>query len=161
MVDHAGSMAVVEFQLERTINAPIAVVFARLADINGHNEWMPKRGSILRHTHQTSPGESNLGTTFLDKTVFGPTPGQIVEFEPPHTLVYHWWDRSKTGKLKAEGWPGYSLHSESDNSTLVRHHAKLHTYRLYRMVTPLLRKIAVRERTVTMDALKRSFETTG
>lgn len=154
-------MGVIEFELERTIKAPIEDVFARLADINGHNEWMPKKGSILRHTHQTSPGEPTLGTRFLDETVYGPTPGEIVEFHAPHTLVYHWWDSSKSGKLKAEGWPGYSLESADDNTTLVRHHAKMHTYRFYRLATPILRRIAVKERTTTVDALKASFETTG
>jgi uncharacterized protein YndB with AHSA1/START domain len=149
---------VIEFELERTIKAPIQDVFARLADINGHNAWMPKKGSILRHTQQTSPGEPNLGTTFLDETSYGPTPGEIVEFQAPHTLVYHWWDTSKSGKLKLEGWPGYSLETVDDDTTLVRHHARMHTYRIYRLVTPILRRIAVRERTATLDALKVSFE---
>ena len=39
------TMGVVEFDLERTIKAPIQAVFARLADINGHNELMPRKGS--------------------------------------------------------------------------------------------------------------------
>jgi len=154
-------MGVIEFEVERTIKAPIEDVFARLVDINGHNDWMPKKGSILRHTQQTSPGEPTLGTTFLDETTYGPTPGEIVELHAPHTLVYHWWDRSTSGRLQTEGWPGYSLESAADNTTLVRHHAKMHTYRLYRLATPLLRRIAVKERTTTVDALKASFETTG
>ena len=104
-----GHMGVIEFELERTIKAPIEAVFSRLADINGYNEWMPEKGSILRHTHQTSPGEPAEGTTFLDRTTYGPTPGEIMEFRAPHTLVYHWWDSSETGEPKAEGWPGYSL----------------------------------------------------
>ena len=102
-------MGVIEFEVERTIKAPIEDVFARLVDINGHNDWMPKKGSILRHTQQTSPGEPTLGTTFLDETTYGPTPGEIVELHAPHTLVYHWWDRSTSGRLQTEGWPGYSL----------------------------------------------------
>ena len=151
-------MGDIEFELERTIKAPIEQVFARLADINGHNEWMSKKGSILRHTQQTSPGEPGLGTTFLDQTTYGPTPGEIVEFQPPHTLVHHWWDKSKSGTLKAEGWPGYSLQSAADNTTLVRHHAKMHTYGPYHLATPVFRRIALKERTATMDALKASFE---
>jgi len=154
-------MGVIEFELERTINAPIEAVFARLADINGHNAWMPTKGSILRRTQQTSPGEPTQGTTFLDETAYGPTPGEILELQAPHTLVYHWWDRSRSGKLKAEGWPAYSLQRAGDDTTLVRHHAKMHTYRLYRLATPVFRRIAVKERTATVDALKASFETIG
>lgn len=151
-------VGVIEFELERTIEAPIEDVFARLADINGHNAWMPKKGSILRHTKQTSPGEPTLGTTFLDETAYGPTPGEIVEFHAPHTLVYHWWDSSRSGKYKAEGWPGYWLESADGNTTLLRHHAKMNTYRMYRLATPIFRRIVLKERTATVDALKASFE---
>ena len=98
-------MGVIEFELTRTVDARIEDVFARLADVEGHNDWMPKKGSMLRRTQQTSPGAPALGTTYLDETSYGPTPGEIAEFEPPHTLVYHWWDRSKAGRLKLEGWP--------------------------------------------------------
>src|SRR5690606_31555758 len=58
----------IEFELERTIRAPIDQVFARLVDIDGYNEWMAGTGSMLRHTRQTSPGEPAGGTTFIDDT---------------------------------------------------------------------------------------------
>ena len=151
-------VGVIDFELERTIKAPVHDVFARLSDIEGYNRWMPSKGSIRRHTRQTSPGEPGLGTTFIDDTAFGPTAGEILEFDPPHTLTYHWWDRSRSGKLKAEGWPGYSLDTADDGTTLLRHRARLNTYGLYRPATPILRRIAVRERTATVEALKASFE---
>jgi hypothetical protein len=56
-------MGVIEFDLTRTVHARIQDVFARLADINGHNDWMPKTGSMIRRTRQTSPGAPSLGTT--------------------------------------------------------------------------------------------------
>jgi uncharacterized protein YndB with AHSA1/START domain len=155
------AMGVIEFELSRTVRAPIDDVFARLSDINGHNQWMPKKGSIFRHTQQTSAGEPALGTTFLDETVYGPTPGEIVEFHAPHSLVYHWWDSSKSGRLKAEGWPGYSLEVAEEGTTVVRHHARMRTYGVYRLATPIFRRIAVRERTVTVDALRASFESSA
>ena len=96
-------MGVIEFDVTRTVHAEITDVFARLADIDGHNDWMPKNGSMLRRTRQTSPGAPALGTTFVDETSMGTTSGEIAEFEPPHTLVYHWWDRSTSGKLRARG----------------------------------------------------------
>ena len=151
-------VGVIEFDVVRTISAPIEQVFARLADIEGHNDWMPKKGSILRRTQQTSPGECTLGTTYLDETSLGATPGDVVEFDPPHRLVYHWWDSSKAGKVKLEGWPGYSLEATDPMTTLVRHHATMHTHGLYRFATPLLRRVVVKERTATVDALKLSFE---
>jgi uncharacterized protein YndB with AHSA1/START domain len=152
-------MGVIEFELERVVRAPIHDVFARLADIEGYNDWMPSKGSIRRRTEQTSPGEPGLGTTFVDATRFGRTPGEIEEFEPPHTLVYHWWDRSGRGRLHAEGWPAYSLAVTGDGGTLVRHHARVVTHGVYRLATPVLRRIAVKERTTTIEALQASFET--
>lgn len=152
-------MKTIEFELERTIQAPIDQVFARLVDIDGHNTWMPKKGSILRKTTQTSPGEPTVGTTYVDETSEGTLPGEILQLEAPHQLVYHWWDKSKPGKLKSEGWPSYSLEPAGDNGTLVRHHAKLTMYGFTRLLAPVYRWFAVRERTATIDALKASFET--
>ncbi len=50
-------MGSIEFELERTVKAPIHDVFARLSDINGHNEWMPKKGSIFRQVLGSVHGE--------------------------------------------------------------------------------------------------------
>jgi uncharacterized protein YndB with AHSA1/START domain len=121
-------MKPIEFELERTIRAPIDQVFARLVDIEGHNNWMADTGSMLKHTRQTSPGEPTVGTTFVDETSQGPMPGEIAEMEAPHTIVYHWWEKSKSGKLKFEGWPSYHLQSSGDSETLVRHRGKLVSY---------------------------------
>lgn len=154
-------MGVIEFELTRIVEAPISDVFARLADITGHNEWMPSRGSILRRTEQTSSGPPTLGTTYVDRTLFGRTPGEILEFEPPQSLVYHWWDRSRAGAVRLEGWPGYTLESGGAETTLVRHHNRMVTHGMYRLATPVLRRIAVRERTATLEALRRSFESRG
>lgn len=151
-------MGVIEFEVSRTVPADISDVFARLADINGHNDWMPKTGSMLRRTRQTSPGPPALGTTYRDETTFGPTPGEIAGFEPPHTLVYHWWDTSKAGKVTLEGWPAYRLEPSDGGSTLVHLNARLHTYGVYRLASPVLRRIAKKERTVTLEALAASFE---
>jgi uncharacterized protein YndB with AHSA1/START domain len=151
-------MKPIEFELERTIRAPIEQVFARLVDIEGYNDWMAGTGSLLKHTRQTSPGEPTVGTTFVDETSQGPAPGEIAEMEAPHTIVLHWWDRSKPGKLRFEGWPSYHLQSSGDGQTLVHHRGKLVSYGLWRLGRPIWRRFAVKERTVTVDALKASFE---
>jgi uncharacterized protein YndB with AHSA1/START domain len=98
-------MKPIEFELERTVRAPIEQVFARLVDIDGHNAWMAGTGSMLKHTQQTSPGSPAVGTTFVDETSQGAMPGEIAEMEAPHTIVFHWWEKSTSGKLKFEGCP--------------------------------------------------------
>ena len=72
-----------ELNLERMIKAPISVVFDRLADIEGHNEWQPHKGSIRRKSVQTSPGPVGQGTTYEDSTLFGKAPGEVETFERP------------------------------------------------------------------------------
>ena len=151
-------MKTIEFDLERTIPAPIDQVFARLVDINGHNDWIADKGNLLQHTRQTSLGEPIVGTTYVDQTKQGQVQGEIVELEQPHTVVYHWWATSGSGKVTMEGWPGYSLQPAGSGGTLVRHHATLKTYGLYRLAAPILKRMALRERTATVDALKASFE---
>lgn len=151
-------MKPIEFELERTIGAPIEQVFARLVDIEGHNDWLADTGSMLKRTRQTSSGEPGVGTTFIDETTQGTMPGEIVELEAPRTVVYHWWEKSRSGKLKFEGWPSYHLEPSGAGGTRVRHRGKLVAYGAWRLGTPLFRRMAVRERTITVDALKKSFE---
>ncbi|MDT0212458.1 hypothetical protein Q9R29_01045 [Rothia sp. ARF10] len=150
-------MGVVEFELARVVHAPIGDVFDRLADIEGHAQWMPDRGSIHRSSEQTSPGPVGVGTTYVDHTSFGSMPGDVVEFERPTRLVYHWWDRSRGGRLKAEGWPGYRLEAKGDHTTIVHHHARLETHGLHHLATPVYALLARRERTATVEALQASF----
>ena len=84
-------------------------------------------------------------------------PGEIAELERPHTIVFHWWEKSKWA-AEVEGWPSYHLQPSGDTQTLVRHRGKLMSYGVWRLGTPIWRRLAVKERTITLDALKASFE---
>ena len=150
-------MGEAELHLERMVKAPITAVFERLADIEGINEWQPHKGSIRRKSVQTSPGPVGLGTTYEDSTLFGKAPGEVVTFERPQRLVYHWWQKAPWGATLAEGWPGYTLESVGERETLVRHDATLQTYGIYGPATPVMKRIALRERTAVLDALEASF----
>ncbi len=153
-----SAMGTAEFELQRTVPAPVDEVFARLADIEGHNDWMPGKRSIHKHSRQTSPGPTGVGTTYVDETAFGKAPGEVLEYDAPRRLVYHW-RQTMLGRPTAEGWLGYTLEPATDGGTAVRHDARLQTYGLYRPATPMLRLIARRERTTTLEALVASFGT--
>ena len=92
------------------------------------------------------------------ETSQGPMPGEITQLEAPHTVVFHWWEKSRSGNLKFEGWPSYRLQRIDDNTTLVRHRGRLESYGVWRLGTPIWRRLAVKERTITLEALKASFE---
>jgi uncharacterized protein YndB with AHSA1/START domain len=149
-------MAVYEFELERVIAAPIEAVFDRLADIEGHHDWMPHKGTIFRATEQTSPGPPRRGTTYVDRTSVGSTPGEIAVFQRPTRLVYHWWEPWR-GRIIAEGWPGYELTDAGDGTTRVRHAARLQVRGIRQLAMPVYRYLARRERTATLEALQASF----
>ncbi|WP_183407040.1 SRPBCC family protein [Nocardioides marmorisolisilvae] len=151
-------MGIIEFELQKVVNAPADQVFTRLADINGHNDWMPAKGSIRKHSEQTSPGAPGPGTTYVDQTKMGEAPGEIEVFEPSRRLVYHWWDQGRGGRLKYEGWPAYTLEEQADGTTLVRHDARIQTYGIYNLAVPMFRVMAKKERTVTLGALAASFD---
>ena len=150
-------MGEAELHLERMIKAPITVVFDRLSDIEAINEWQPHKGSIRRKSVQTSPGQVGLGTTYEDSTLFGKAPGEVSAFDRPRELEYHWHQKAPWGAMLAEGWPGYSLEPVGENETLVRHYARLRTYGIYAPATPVMKRIAIRERTAVLDALEASF----
>ena len=152
-------MGEAELHLERMIKAPITAVFDRLADIEGINEWQPHRGSIRRRSVKTSPGPVGLGTTYVDSTRFGRAPGEVSTFDRPTRLVFHW-HQSVAGRILAEGWPGYDLEAVVESETLVRHHVRLRTYFVYAPATPILERIARRERTAVLDALEASLADT-
>ena len=150
-------MGEAELNLERLVKAPINAVFERLADIESINEWQPHKGSIRRGSRVTSSGPVGLGTTYEDSTLFGKAPGEVSVFDRPTLLEYHWWQKAPWGSMLAEGWPGYTLEPVGESETLVRHHARLRTYGVYGPATPVMKRIAVRERTAVLDALEKSF----
>lgn len=96
-------MKPIEFELERTIRAPIEQVFTRLVDIDGYNDWMAGSGTMLKQTRKTPSGPASVGTRVV-------------------------------------------------------HHARLMAYGIWRLGRPIWRRLAVKERTITVDALKASFE---
>jgi uncharacterized protein YndB with AHSA1/START domain len=69
-----------------TIDRPIDEVFAYLADVERHPEWV----SSVLNTKKTSDGPMGLGATFTEEgKVLGrrlQTEWEITAYEPPHTI---------------------------------------------------------------------------
>lgn len=135
---------------------PIEGVFDRLADIEGYNSWMSTKGIFSSCTKDT-PGPVRHGSRYTDRTRIAVVRGEVSEIERPRRLVFHY-RLEILGLRLMEGWPGYDLERDDDGATLVRHVARAELYGVFRMARLVIRRIAIRERTLTVDALKRSLE---
>ena len=154
-------MATSEFEkTQRTIQAPLTDVFARLADVEGHNQWMAKKGGVLRQTKQTSSGPVGVGTTYEDSDEV--RAGRRAR-SSSSTRRAVWCTtggtRTSSGRTKFEGWPGYTLEAVSEGETLVRHDAKLKTYGIYRHRDARADDDHREEgTTAVLDSLQKSFQ---
>ena len=117
----------------------------------------PTRAASAAVRARPRDGPVGAGTTYEDSTLFGKAPGEVETFEQPTRLVYHWAQKAPWGSMLAEGWPGYTLEAVGPQETLVRHDARLRTYGIYGPATPVMKRIALRERTAVLDALEASF----
>lgn len=143
-------------EYERTIESPIEEVFARLADIDRYEEWLPHsgiyRGGRLAET-DTAPEE---GAEFFDHTPLGRLRGEITELDPPRRLAFRQRLRWK-GKLVFESRPRYTL-VPKNGGTRVVHEAEGELHGAFRLARPLVWLIATKERQRILDELKRSLE---
>ena len=151
-------MADLEFELQRTIQAPIADVFARLADVEGHNTWMAQEGQHPAADRADLVRSGGVGTTYEDSTRYGDDAGRDRRVRPAAPSGAPLVGQDLVRRTKFEGWPGYTLEAVGEGETLVRHDAKLKTYGIYSIATPVLTMIAKKERTAVLDSLQKSFE---
>lgn len=146
----------IRVSINETIGRPIEEVFEQLVDIDRYPDWMPDTGIFL-NCWKESEGPVGLGTTFVDKTRLGTVKGDITAFKRPHTVTFHYTDYM-FGRKVIEGWPAYTLEPNGPSSTRVHHKAEAHLYGVYRLFQPIFQKIARKERTGTLHALKASLE---
>jgi uncharacterized protein YndB with AHSA1/START domain len=149
----------VHVEIEETIHRPVEDVFNRLVDIPNYPNWMPDDGLFITCT-KDSEGPVGLGTRYSDKTRFGWVRGEISEFEPPRRIVFHYIGKD-LGIKTIEGWPGYTLEPDVKGGTKVLHVAQARLYGPFKLLKPLVQRLAQRERQRTVDALKRSLESEG
>jgi uncharacterized protein YndB with AHSA1/START domain len=146
----------IRVSITETIDRPIAEVFEQLVDIDRYPDWMPDTGIFL-DCWKESEGAVGLGTTFVDKTRLGTVKGDITAFERPNLVTFHYTDYL-FGRKVIEGWPAYTLEPIGSSSTRIHHRAEAHLYGVYRLFQPIFQRIAHKERTGTLYALKASLE---
>jgi uncharacterized protein YndB with AHSA1/START domain len=148
--------SVVRFESRTVIRRPVGEVFDRLADVSSYGSWMHRTG-LFRGCTLTSEAPIRRGTTYRDATRMGTFDGEVTEFERPTRIAFRetlrWFGRPMT-----QARPSYLL-EEDGTSTIVRHVAVGELYGWMRLMKPAAALMANRERTRTLNSLKRSLET--
>ena len=120
----------------RRVDAPLRVCFARAAS---------RRSCPIRQ-----------GTTYVDSTRMGRFDGEVIEFVPPTRIAFaetlRWF-----GTPMTQARPEYALEGD-ESRTLVHHVAVGELYGWMRFIKPAAAWMANRERSSTLDSLKRSLE---
>lgn len=148
----------IELEVEAVIERPIEEVFARLADIDHYREWLPK-SFIFKGGGLVAPTEEvGQGTEFIDITPLGRLRGTVTQFQPPARIGFEQTLR-RWGKHVFVSRPSYELTAKA-GGTHVRHHGEAELSRALAFADPLVRRLALRERSRVVEELKRSLETT-
>jgi uncharacterized protein YndB with AHSA1/START domain len=154
VVKNTGTTTV-RYETRTTIDRPIGDVFAGLADGDGYRKWMHRTG-LFRRAGQTSDGPLGPGTAYFDATRMGTFRGQITECQPPSRIGFRetlrWF-----GSDLMQARPEYFLEADRDR-TIVHHVAEGDRFGLMRSMKPLATRLARRERTRTLESLRRSLE---
>jgi uncharacterized protein YndB with AHSA1/START domain len=147
--------SIVRFESHAVIKRPISEVFERLADLPGYGGWMHRSG-LFRKCSLTSEVPVRQGTTYVDSTRMGRFDGEVIEFVPPTRIAFQetlrWF-----GSPMTQARPEYTLEGD-ESETLVHHVAVGELYGWMRFMKPAAAWMANRERSSTLNSLKRSLE---
>lgn len=145
----------IRVELNTVIKRPVEDVFERLININDYSKWMPKSGVFIM-SKQTSNGPVGKGTTFYDRGRMGTFRGEVSHFEKPTKVAFRetlrWF-----GMRVMEGRPEYLLEAD-DGGTRVHHVSEGQLYGIFKLMQPMTAIIARGERKRTVNALKKSLE---
>src|SRR3954452_17788470 len=148
----------VRYETRTTIDSPISDVFGRLADLDHYRTWMRRTG-LFRRSGQTSDGPVGLGSEYFDATRMGTFRGEVADYESPARIGFRetlrWF-----GSDLMEARPDYILEAVGDK-TIVHHVAEGDLFGVMRLMRPVAALLARSERTRTVEALKRSLESSA
>lgn len=143
-------------EIEEVIESPLEQVFDRLVDMPAYVEWMPKYGLFL-DCDVESDEPVREGTVYFDQTRLGLVRGEVATLSRPNELRFHY-VAHLFGRKMMDGWPGYRLRREGEASTRVHHVSTAQLHGSFKLLRPVIQRLAQSERQRTLDALKRSFE---
>jgi uncharacterized protein YndB with AHSA1/START domain len=146
---------IVRFESHTVVQRSVTETFERLADLPGYGGWMHRNG-LFRRCGLTSQLPVRARTTYVDSTWMGTFDGELTEFVPPTRIAFRetlrWF-----GSPLTQARPEYSLEGD-ETATIVHHVAVGELYGWMRFMRPVAAWMANRERTRTLNSLKRSLE---
>jgi len=114
------------------------------------------RTGLFRECSLTSEAPIRQGTTYVDSTRMGRFDGEVTEFVPPTRIAFRetlrWF-----GSPLTQARPEYSLEGD-ETATTIHHVAVGELYGWMRLMKPAAAWMANRERSRTLNSLKRSLE---
>ena len=144
-------------EVDTTIGRPVGDVFERLTRISEYSSWLPP-SIVFTTCRQTSEGPVAPGTTYDDVTKLGTLRGEVSDVAAPLRVVFHETLRW-LGRPVMEARMEYALRPDAAGRTEVHHVAEGELRGAFGLAEPLVVMLARRERQRTIDALKRSLET--
>lgn len=147
--------------MDTVIERPVEELFDRLVNISEYPEWLPK-SRVFLDTRQTSEGPVGVGTTFVDKTrieLIELFRGEVTDFQRP-TKVHFRMRLRRLGMNVMESRPAYYL-EPVDGGTRLHLIAEGELYGIFKLMKPYVAMRAREERIRTVNALKRSLESSS
>lgn len=142
-----------------TINKPVEDVFARLADLERNDEWMPS-SDMYDHTELESEPPVKKGSKFVNIPSNGvKMPGVVHIYDPPHRIGFNMvmpfvlW-------FKCSSVIEYTLKPDGDR-THVERHAIFTMPLLLKPLELLIKNKLIAENTRVLECLKTAVENAG
>jgi len=142
----------IRVEVNAIIERSIGRVFDRLTNLSGYAQWLPK-SRVFLETKQTSEGPVGRGTTFIDKTRIGKFRGEVTDFQRPTKVSFRM-------RLR---WLGINVMESRSVSGGTKVHllAEGEMYGVFKLMKPYVAMRAREERKRTIEALKKSLESSS
>ena len=142
----------IDFIIERTVQAPIGIVFAKLTDHTAYASMTWLRGSTLER--EGSPPPNGVGAIRVLSVAGPPLRDEITAYEPPHHFAY----KLLSGPLPVRDYVGDVRLDDAGGATRIAYHV---TVTPRPLVQPILRAVMKRAIGQIVEGIAKAAEREG
>jgi uncharacterized protein YndB with AHSA1/START domain len=146
-------------QFQTTIQRPVEVVFALIADLPNYGRWLPT-SNLYTRLRDIGDDPVKLGTRYVDQGRSSVMYGQVTAFDPPRTIAFQQTTQTRLLGLPAglEILAQYQLQPVGTATELSRREEVIPAGVL-RLLQPILLRLIRTENERILAALKQHMET--